>query len=324
VSRPLLVVLRPLGLGDLLTGVPAYRGLARRFPHHHRVLATPRALHELVPAIQAFDSVCDVAPLTPLPTELHDADIAVDLHGRGPASHRILLAARPRRLIAFANDAIARSRGGATWYADEHEVSRWARMLRAHGVAVDEADLLLALPERRSGSRGATVVHPGAASEARRWPLDRWTAVVRELLRNGHDVILTGSTSEASLTATLAERTGLSEFANLAGRTSLRELGAIVASAGLVVSGDTGVAHLATAYVTPSVTLFGPISPAQWGPPAHPRHRALWAGRTGDPHSTTIDPGLLALSVEDVLAAVSEFQATGRFRAHALAGMRLA
>ncbi len=66
----------------------------------------------------------------------------------------------------------------------------------------------------------------------------------------------------------------------LAGRTDLVELAAAVAAAGRVVCGDTGVAHLATALGTPSVVLFGPTSPARWGPPAdRPQHRVLWAGR---------------------------------------------
>jgi len=39
-----------------------------------------------------------------------------------------------------------------------------------------------------------------------------------------------------------------------------------------------GLAHLATAYARPSVVLFGPVPPAEWGPPQHPRHQALWAG----------------------------------------------
>jgi ADP-heptose:LPS heptosyltransferase len=66
------------------------------------------------------------------------------------------------------------------------------------------------------------------------------------------------------------------------------------------------VAHLANAFGTPSVTLFGPVSPAQWGPPpGDPRHVALWRGRRGDPDARDIDPGLLAIAVDDVLEALA-------------------
>jgi hypothetical protein len=48
--------------------------------------------------------------------------------------------------------------------------------------------------------------------------------------------------------------------------------------------------------------LFGPTSPAVWGPPPLARHRVLWAGRTGDPHGTRCDPGLRDISVARVVA----------------------
>ena len=71
--------------------------------------------------------------------------------------------------------------------------------------------------------------------------------------------------------------------------------------------GDTGVAHLATALRTPSVVLFGPTSPALWGPPPdRPWHRALWAGTSGDPHGQRPDPGLLAIGVDQVTEALAD------------------
>jgi ADP-heptose:LPS heptosyltransferase len=85
------------------------------------------------------------------------------------------------------------------------------------------------------------------------------------------------------------------------------ELAAAVSAAARVVSGDTGVAHLATALRRPSVVLFGPTSPLLWGPPpGRPWHRALWAGMTGDPHADTPDRGLLRLHVTDVLGALAD------------------
>jgi len=76
------------------------------------------------------------------------------------------------------------------------------------------------------------------------------------------------------------------------------------------VCGDTGVAHLATALGTPSVVLFGPTSPARWGPPPDRAiHQVLWAGRTGDPHASRPDPGLLAIGENEVLQALTRLPA---------------
>jgi ADP-heptose:LPS heptosyltransferase len=91
----------------------------------------------------------------------------------------------------------------------------------------------------------------------------------------------------------------------LAGRTSLLGLARVVAAAGRVVSGDTGIAHLAVAVGTPSVTLFGPVPPSLWGPPpCRPQHLPLWRGGVGDPHGDSPDAGLLRVQVDDVLEAL--------------------
>ncbi len=74
-----------------------------------------------------------------------------------------------------------------------------------------------------------------------------------------------------------------------------------------MVSGDTGVSHLATAYGTPSVTLFGPMSPAYWGPPPdRPRHQVIWHGSRstrGDLPGPETHPALLSVSTGEVLSA---------------------
>jgi ADP-heptose:LPS heptosyltransferase len=120
--------------------------------------------------------------------------------------------------------------------------------------------------------------------------------------------VVTGSPAERSLALDVARRGGLPLQSVLAGRTSLAALTALTASARLVVSGDTGLAHLATAYERPSVVLFGPVPPAEWGPPQHPRHQVLWAGGDGyrgDPHGCRTDPALAAIPVSDVLSATA-------------------
>jgi ADP-heptose:LPS heptosyltransferase len=311
VSRPpLLVALRPLGLGDLLTGLPALRALRAAFPDHRLVLAAPAALAPLALLSGAVDGVVDTRPLRRLDRRLEDAELAVDLHGKGPESHRVLLAARPRRLLAFTNPEVPESAGMPAWSAEEHEVRRWCRLLGESGIPADPGALDLdapALPSSLLAVRGATVVHPGAASEARRWPPERYAAVARAERLRGRPVVVTGSRDEAGLARAVAAAAGLPASSVLAGRTTLLGLAAVVAAAGRVVCGDTGVAHLATALRTPSVVLFGPTAPALWGPPSdRSLHRALWAGATGDPHAAAPHPGLLRLGVDDVLGALAD------------------
>jgi ADP-heptose:LPS heptosyltransferase len=310
---PPVVVLRALGLGDLLTVVPALRALADAFPRHPRLLAVPTALAPLARCTGAVDKVVPADGLDqPLSRLLHGAGLAVNLHGRGPESHNLLLATEPRRLLAFAHPAVPASSKGPRWRADEHEVSRWCRLLEESGIAADPRRLDIELPPGPlpHGVRDATLVHPGAGSPARRWPAERYAAVARAEARAGRTVVVTGGPDEVALAHEVAAGAGLPRGAVHAGQNGVLALGRLVAAAGRVVCGDTGVAHLATAVGTPSVVLFGPTSPALWGPPAdRPWHRALWAGTSGDPHGQLPDPGLLAIAVDQVLEALGDLPA---------------
>ncbi|CAN5231700.1 glycosyltransferase family 9 protein [soil metagenome] len=311
-ARPDILVLRALGVGDLLTAVPAVRGLARGFPEHDLILLAPPALEPLVRLIGGVDRLIPAAPLAPLEEAPPIPKIAVNLHGRGPQSSLVLLRTRPLRLIAFAHAEVPETAGGPEWRADEHEVARWCRLLAEEGIAADPRDLDIhppGIPVARE-LIGATVLHPGAASAARRWPLERWAAVAADQARRGQRVVLTGGLHERALADDVARMAGLVSDAVLAGRTDLAELAAVVAAANVVVCGDTGVAHLATALRTPSVVLFGPTSPAHWGPPPErTRHRVLWKGGSGDPHGGRPDPGLLAISIDEVLDALRAIEA---------------
>lgn len=313
---PRLVILRALGLGDLLTAVPALRALRDRYPRHERVLAAPAFLAPLIGLLDgAVDAVVDVdfrKAVGTLPPSLSAADLAVNLHGRGPESHQALRVLRAPRMLAFHHPDDAPD--GSRWDDDEHERTRWCRMLTAFGVAADPDDLRIRVPAEQIPDEfaGATIIHPGAAAPARRWPVTRWAAVARSELRNGRTVIVTGGRDETGLASAVAGEAGISDRWVVAGRTDITELAALVAAAGRVACGDTGVAHLATALATPSVVLFGPTSPARWGPPVTPRHVALWAGRSGDPHGDEPDPGLLAIDVDGVTAALDALPAASR------------
>lgn len=295
----MILVLRALGVGDLATGVPALRGLRAAFGGEELVLAAPAWLTPLIELIGGVDRVLPVDGLDS-PLETVRPDLAVNLHGRGPQSHRRLEATDPRRLWAFDHP------GGPAWSADEHEVARWCRLMRHYGVPTDPGDLALARPPVVVPD-GVTIIHPGAKSPSRRWPVDRFAAVARALSRAGHKVVITGSAAERESAVAVAQLAGLSADDVLAGTTDLADLAGLVSRARLLISGDTGIAHLATAYGTPSVVLFGPMPPRLWGPPpGRPQHRAIWHGTRADPGDAPgpdPHPALLRIDVAEVLAA---------------------
>jgi ADP-heptose:LPS heptosyltransferase len=311
-SRPLVLSLRSAGLGDLLTALPALRAVRDAFPRHRHVLITPAPLAPLARHSGTIDDVMPIDGLHALPELDGPVDVAVNLHGRGPQSHRMLRAARPRRLIAFANAAAGVD--GPAWREEEHEVERWCRLLTEFGVPCSRERLDLAVPPvfATSAAAEATLIHPGAASAARRWPPDRFAAVARAETRAGREVVVTAGPGEEALAGAVAAFAGLSETNVVTGMDVLG-LAATVARAGRVVCGDTGVAHMATAFGVPSVVLFGPEPPARWGPPASGPHHALWAGQRGNAHGEHVDRGLLTITVAQVIAALDEMPVS-RFR----------
>ncbi|MFF6995271.1 glycosyltransferase family 9 protein [Streptomyces sp. NPDC008313] len=315
-TRPRVLALRALGLGDLLTAVPALRALRRHLPGHELVLAAPARLASAAAATGLVDRLLQAsAPARAVPAALPwtgpAPDLAVDLHGNGPPSHLLLQRLRPRVLLAYAHPGTP-GIPGPIWRDDEHERERWCRLLVWYGLDADPDDLRIPPPGAPSPAPGAIVVHPGADAPARCWPRERYAAVAGELHRAGHRVVVTAGAGEEDLARFVAGRAGLPPSAVLggAGDVPFGDLAALVAGARCVVVGDTGLAHLATALGTQSVVLFGPVAPRLWGPPAHARHRVLWhpAGdgspRPGDAHGRTPDARLLRITVDEVLDAV--------------------
>ncbi|WP_194823721.1 glycosyltransferase family 9 protein, partial [Micromonospora sp. S-DT3-3-22] len=218
----MILVLRALGVGDLATAVPALRALRAGHPGEELVLAAPAWLGPLVELVGGVDRLLPTDDLGPPPWPVPPSagrsspgappwsgpppEVAVNLHGRGPRSHRMLAGAG--RLVAFRCPS-AGHRDGPDWDDDEHEVDRWCRLLDWYGIPADRTDLALHRPPAGRLPAGVTVVHPGSKVEAKRWPADRFAALARRLADRGHRVVVTGSAGERELAARVAAGAGL-------------------------------------------------------------------------------------------------------------------
>src|SRR5262245_22892300 len=145
VARPMLLVLGARSLAEFLASVPAYRALADVFPSHKRVLVAPALLRSIVRLCGCFDQLIPVENPARLP-QLERPDVAVDLRGDDLQSYRLLLATRPRCVIAFARDDAASTLPGPRWRPGEHEVTRWCRLLEYHGIGANPFRLDLPRP----------------------------------------------------------------------------------------------------------------------------------------------------------------------------------
>jgi ADP-heptose:LPS heptosyltransferase len=165
------------------------------------------------------------------------------------------------------------------------EVRRLLALLDFLGIEPDGEDLEFPLRVRdyealRAAAEGRlprgdyACVHPGASVPERRWPAARFAEVARALAARGLAVVLTGTAAEAGLTCAVARVSGV-PCLDLAGRTDLGALAALLDGARLLVCNDTGVSHVAAALRVPSVVISTGNNSERWAPADGRLHRVL-------------------------------------------------
>jgi heptosyltransferase-2 len=106
-----------------------------------------------------------------------------------------------------------------------------------------------------------------AVAESRRWGLDNYTSLAKQILDSlSAHIVLVGGKDESEASQTLADALPSDRVVNLAGKTNLREAAAILSRALLFVGNDSGAAHLAAAVGTPVVVLSGADDPRETSP----------------------------------------------------------
>ena len=279
-------------IGDLILTTPALWAVRQHLPKAHIVLAVEAGSQELLPAIDFVDETLiyerhgqNNGPLW-RHLLLRHYDTCLDFTGND-RSALFAVMSKARRRIAF--EWVQRSRFRRVFYnefvsssvRENHTVDHYLHLVRGLNLPIrKESPIVLHLPEwapRKAGqlleeigvSGPFAIVHPGTARPEKYWPAARWAEVIKWCETHLQmPCLLTGSADghEQNHLAAIKKSHPAIAARDISGRLDLLTLAALTQSASLVLSVDSAPMHLAGAFGTPQVALFGPTNPFHWRP----------------------------------------------------------
>lgn len=299
-----IAIFRALYLGDLLLAVPALRALRAGFPDAEITLiglpwaaSFARRFRHYIDRFVEFAGYPGIQEVAFIPEQTmrflveqraYGYDLVIQMHGSGRTSDALAIALGGRVTVGYYD---GEQPAGLTLGQPYPE--GWPEVFRNLGLAYllgcpngypalefplfaedrhEAAALLRALPR---ADRPWIALHSGARAPVRRWPTAYFAAVADTLARRfDAQIILTGSNDELMTVQEVQQRM-TTRAMNVAGKTSLGGLAALISKLDLFITNDTGPAHIANAVDTPSITLFGPVDPVRWASRDRVRHPIL-------------------------------------------------
>jgi lipopolysaccharide heptosyltransferase II len=213
-------------------------------------------------------------------------DLAISVFGNWAGTLAVL--SQARRTLGFGRESfpgfMTDNVPGKHWTPGEkkHEVDYCLELAQAAGAtlnaddryahlsisqqATNEVEALLATEDVKPG-HAIVACHVSANNgQSKRWPVPYWATLLDRLIREEQVyVVLTGAPNDLPLIEKITRRMQEQPL-NLAGRTSLTQLAALLKRADLLISGDSGPVHMAGAVETPLIAIHGPTDPALSGP----------------------------------------------------------
>jgi lipopolysaccharide heptosyltransferase II len=267
-----VLLVRFSSIGDVLLTTPLVRALRARHPDARLVFVTKRAMAPLVADNPHLSDVVVLEPdesMRSLARRLtaYAPSRGLDLHGSLRSTALRVLVRCPWR--GYSKRKLARGVLVSTkidlYGTDIPVAERYFEAARGLDVRPDgrPPEFFIGqeatdwarqwLGEQRLEQQRCAVLAPGAAHFTKRWPLEHWRGAAQRLRDRGFSLVTVGGADDRPLGEALAPLA-----VNVAGALSLQQTGGLLARARFVVSGDSGVMHMATGVGTPVVALFGP------------------------------------------------------------------
>jgi heptosyltransferase-2 len=287
-------------VGDAVLTVPALRELRRLLPRAHVTLATRPWAEGIFEGADFIDDFLITPETSSRPRSVFAEarvwrerrfDLAV-LFPNAFAPALVAALARVPFRVGYATQGrsalLTHRLRVPDWRGHRHElfyylnlVAELERLLyETSTVEAREPDTRLPAPEARTrealavlrdagvrAGRPLVAMCPGSTnSRAKRWPAERFAAVADMLAESaGAEVILVGAAEESDISEEVARRMRVRPFV-LTGRTDLSQTAAVLRASDLLVTNDTGPAHVAAAVGCPVVVIFGPTNPVTTRP----------------------------------------------------------
>lgn len=214
-------------------------------------------------------------------------DLVLQMHGNGSAMNGFaqLLGAKQTAGFFPAGQPCPNPDRFLAYPEQEHEIWRHLRLMDFLGIPLQGDELEFPiwqsdwnefenLGQTHSLKSNYICIHPGASIPERRWLNEHFAIVANTLAARGYQVVLTGTASEQDLTQAIAQKMQYPAI-DLAGKTTLGTMAALLKKTQLLICNDTGVSHLAAALQTRSVVIFSDSDPHRWSPLNRQYHRIV-------------------------------------------------
>ncbi len=273
---PRFLISRLSALGDTVCSLPAAVALKRGFPDCHITWVVDPRFAGVVECCGAVDEIIRIKPsLKSIPSYVEEFDAALDLQGL-LKSAICIAKAKAKRKVGY-----HWRREGAWLFSERvlpdptsfHVVDQYVDVAREVGGQMDRAEFMFAPKEEdvsvlrtklaESGITGKfVVINAGAGWATKRWLPESFANVIDALAKQEIKSVLIGGKSEADIHAAQEViRLCASEPASLLGKTTVRELVALIDISSAHLGGDTGSTHIAAALGTPAVGLYSITKP---------------------------------------------------------------
>jgi lipopolysaccharide heptosyltransferase II len=270
------LVIRPGGLGDAILTIPVMCALKQNFPDASiTVLAEKRnapafGLCPHVNQVLLYDNLKEL-----LVAIRGKYDVVIDTEQWHRLSAVVARLTRSPLSIGYAtNERNNMFSSAVQYFHEDYEMDSFYRLLEPLGIIPSKKvppylSISDAAVKSTKGLLGVladkpfVAIFPGASVPEKRWDVKSFVNLALDINRAGYPIVVVGSEKERSAGEAISH--GLNSL-NLAGKTSLVETVALIDKSSLLVSGDSGVLHIAVGLGKPTVSLFGPSNLKKWAP----------------------------------------------------------